>query len=299
MLQQRDDLSVVAEAADGAEAVQLTRDLKPDLVLLDIGLPKLNGLDAARQIRTLVPGTKLLFLSLEAFPDTVSEAFGLGGAGYVHKLRAQTDLLPAIEAVLAGTRFVGSDVAFIDRDSYARHEVCLYSHDGDLLDGVTHFLFAALATGNPAIVLATRSHSEALVQRLEEKGFHIEDAIRKGTYVPLDADTMLSRIMVNGAPDLDAFLKGLAGLIEAAALASKIQSPRVAIFGECVGLLSSQGNMEAAIQIERTGNELLKTRDVDILCAYPLNAFHPQRNDVALREICAQHTAVRSHCGDA
>jgi DNA-binding NarL/FixJ family response regulator len=82
-------------------------ELKPDLILLDIGLPKLNGIDAARLIRRLVPESKILFLSQETSAEVVQEALNLGALGYVVKGRAGIDLLPAVEAVILDQEFVG------------------------------------------------------------------------------------------------------------------------------------------------------------------------------------------------
>jgi CheY-like chemotaxis protein len=96
-------------AADGLEAVQKAQELQPDLILLDIGLPKLHGLEVARRVRTLIPATRILFVSALSDPDVVGEALNLG-SGYVHKPSVQSDLLPAIEAVLKGERFVSRDL---------------------------------------------------------------------------------------------------------------------------------------------------------------------------------------------
>lgn len=99
----------VEVAADGLEAVQKAQELRPDLILLDIGLPKLNGIEVARRVRTLIPATRILFVSALSDPDVVGEALNLG-LGYVHKPSVQSDLLPAIEAVLSGQRFVSRDL---------------------------------------------------------------------------------------------------------------------------------------------------------------------------------------------
>lgn len=101
------DLHVVGEVSDGSEAVQKAVELKPDLILLDIGLPTLNGIEAARQIRELVPESRIIFLSQESSPDVVEEALTLGARGYLIKVRAGSELLAAVEAVISGQRFVG------------------------------------------------------------------------------------------------------------------------------------------------------------------------------------------------
>ena len=105
-LTQRPNLQVIGEASDGLEAVQKTEALKPDLILLDIGLPRLNGIEAGRRIRQLSPKSKIVFVSQESAPDIVQEALDSGASGYVWKTRSTTDLLAAIDAVLDGRRFV-------------------------------------------------------------------------------------------------------------------------------------------------------------------------------------------------
>jgi DNA-binding NarL/FixJ family response regulator len=100
------ELQIICEASDGLEAVQKAEELKPDLILLDIGLPKLNGIQAARQIRKLAPSSKILFLSQESSADVVQEALGLGAMGYVVKAHAGSELLTAVEAVRQGRQFV-------------------------------------------------------------------------------------------------------------------------------------------------------------------------------------------------
>jgi len=107
-LAKRCDLEVVCEVSDGLEAVQKAEELKPDLILLDIGLPTLNGIDAARRIRELAPESKIIFLSQESSADVVEEALSLGARGYVVKTRVASDLLPAVEAAVMEKQFIAS-----------------------------------------------------------------------------------------------------------------------------------------------------------------------------------------------
>ena len=106
LLRARLEWQVIAEAPDGSDAVQKAKDLKPDLVLLDINLPKLNGIEVARRIRQLSPGSKIVFLTQDCDPDVVQAALRTGANGYLYKAHAQSDLLLAIEAVLRGEQFV-------------------------------------------------------------------------------------------------------------------------------------------------------------------------------------------------
>lgn len=107
-LEKRPELQVICEVSDGLQAVQEAEELKPDLILLDIGLPTLNGIEAARQIRNLASESKIIFVSQESSADVVQEALSVGAWGYVLKTRAESDLLAAVEAVLSGKQFVSS-----------------------------------------------------------------------------------------------------------------------------------------------------------------------------------------------
>jgi len=105
-LAERPNVQVIGEVADGLEGVRKAELLEPDLVLLDIGLPMLNGIEAARQIRKLAPESKIIFLSQESSCEVVQEALNVGAWGYVVKTRTATDLLAAVDAVLGGRQFV-------------------------------------------------------------------------------------------------------------------------------------------------------------------------------------------------
>jgi len=106
ILAERPDVQVIGEVADGLEGVQKAELLEPDLVLLDIGLPTLNGFEAARQIRKLAPASKIIFVSQESSCEVVQEALNAGAWGYVVKTKAAIDLLAAVDAVLECRHFV-------------------------------------------------------------------------------------------------------------------------------------------------------------------------------------------------
>ena len=105
LLHERPDLQVICGVSDGLQAVEKAQQLKPDLILMDIGLPGLNGIEAARRILTLVPGSKIIFLTQESSPEVIDEAISLGAWGYVLKIQAEADLLAAVDAVLQGKQF--------------------------------------------------------------------------------------------------------------------------------------------------------------------------------------------------
>jgi DNA-binding NarL/FixJ family response regulator len=114
----------LSEAADGLEAIQKAKEFEPDLILLDIGMPGLNGIEVAKRILKFTVPPKILFLSLESSPDVVCAALSLGAQGYVHKPRAQSDLLPAIGAVLNGGHFVSRGLGVsLDGNGHAGHRL--------------------------------------------------------------------------------------------------------------------------------------------------------------------------------
>jgi DNA-binding NarL/FixJ family response regulator len=102
------DVRVIGEASDGLEALQMAVELRPDLILLEIGLPSLNGVEVARQMRSLAPESIIIFLTQESSADVVQEALTLGARGYVTKTKAPVDLFAAVEAVLSGNTFVSN-----------------------------------------------------------------------------------------------------------------------------------------------------------------------------------------------
>jgi PAS domain S-box-containing protein len=111
LLQERPGVQII-EASNGLDGVEKAKELHPDLILFDIGLPKLNGIEAAKAVREFAPDIKLLFITQESSSDVVRETFRIGGQAYVHKSYASSDLMPAIEAVLEGRPFIGNGLEF-------------------------------------------------------------------------------------------------------------------------------------------------------------------------------------------
>ncbi len=318
-MQSKAGLQVICEVADGSEAVQKAREIQPDLILLDIGLPSLNGIEAARQIRTLSPQSKILFISENQASDVIEEALRTGAHGYVVKSDAASDLLPAVESVLQGKQFVSGSASvqlgstletgrqegpfsgkkLASRSSHnaavvGHHEVVFYSDDGQLLDRLSQFIAAAFKAGNAAIVVATESHREGLVRRLQAYGLDVAAVIEQGRYIALDAADTLSTFVVNGALDSVRFLESYGNLILKAANAAQGEYPRVALFAEAADLLWERGGLEIVIQDEVLGNQLMKRFDIDILCGYCLGNIEGGKDGEAFQRICAEHSAVFS-----
>ena len=294
-LQKRADFQVIGEASDGLEAAQKAQDLQPGLILLDVSLPRLNGLEAAARIRRVAPLAKILFVSQEFSFEMVEVALRLGAMGYVHKLRAGSDLLPGTEAILRGKYFVsgimkgGPGGAGVDRPA-VRHEVQFCSDDETFLESSTDFIAASLKGGKAAIVIANESHRVGVLKALNGRSLDVEEAIKRRLLTPLDDAKALSAIMVNDMPDPARFFDAGDGLIEVAAeAATRNEFPRVAVCRECPTVLLA-GEMPAVLQLEQLWNIKARTSTLDILCVYPSADFENHKG--IFQSICAEHSSI-------
>jgi DNA-binding NarL/FixJ family response regulator len=314
-LGKRPDWQVIGEASDGLEAVHKAEELQPDLILLDIGLPCLNGIEAARRIRKLSSKSKILFVSQESSVDVVQETFSLGALGYIVKTHAGSELLAAVEAVCRGRRFVSaglsgheftnaSDSQTLERlcrnealpslvprktEVTRSHEVEFYSDDEAFVVGFTDFTEAALNAGKALIVVATESHRKSLLQRLQAQGVDITAAIEQGRYLPLDVADTLSTFMGDELPDPVRFFGVVGDLIATAARATAGEQSRVAICGECASILWAQGKADAAIEVEQLCNQLTKQYEMDILCGFSLSSFYREEDKQVFQRICSKN----------
>jgi CheY-like chemotaxis protein len=312
MLRINPHIQFITEVEDGLQAVEKARELQPDLILTDIGLPGLNGIEAARRIKRLSPRSKLIFVSQESAFDVVREAFEAGASGYVVKTDAAAELLTALDAVLAGKHFVGN--RFADRDlvgateeripeptiptgsprlhSRSLHEVVFYSDQSSFLETISQFLGPALNAGDATVVVLTNSKREALVHRLQTMGLDTPTLIEEGRYVSLDPTQMLAAFMIEGVPERNRFQKFAKDIIQTAAKALKREHTRVVICGEGAPLLWSQGNAEAAVKLEQLWNEIAQSNAIHCLCAYPLASFEGAVGRNVQEQVRHEHSGV-------
>ena len=120
ILEENRDWQVVAEAGDGREAVRLAGDLQPDVAILDIGMPLLNGIEATRQIGRRAPEVRILILSMHSDEAYIIQALQAGARGYLLKDTADAELIDAVQAVTRGKSFFSPAVARVMLDDYVR-----------------------------------------------------------------------------------------------------------------------------------------------------------------------------------
>jgi two-component system, NarL family, response regulator NreC len=118
ILEAEKDFQIVGEASDGQAALQIVQHLKPDILLLDLVLPKLNGLDVARSVHNISPGTQVIVLSMHSNEAYVVDALKIGVAGYVLKDKATEEILEAIRYVLEGERYLSPPISGRVIESY-------------------------------------------------------------------------------------------------------------------------------------------------------------------------------------
>ena len=286
-LRKRPELDIVGEVSDGLEAVYKAEELQPDLIVLDVGLPSLNGIEAGRRIRKVSPKSKILFVSQESSADVVQEALSLGAQAYLVKAHAGNELLAAVEAVCQGRRFLSSSIAGQGLRNTARnHDVEFYPDDAAFVVGFARFIKVGLETGGAVIAVTTDSHQKGLLQKLREDGVDIDAAIKAGTYLPSDVANTLSAFMVNDVPDPVRFFEIAGDLIATAARTTS--SGHVALCGECGSILWAQGNADAAIQTEQLCNQLAKQYDIEILCGFSLSSFYREEDKQVFEKICRE-----------
>jgi len=293
---------IVAEVSDGADAVQKAAALRPDLILLDIGLPTLNGIEAAHRILENDPDARILFVSEHRSWDVAEAALTTGARGYVIKSDAVRELLPAMNTIVNGMRFVsaalGGRALESTGEGLARaacvHEALFCADEAQLLDAWVGLTHDALQAGDAAIIVSTAPRREQIRARLEARGADVRGAIASGRYQSLDIEEGMSRLLVDGWPDETRFWDAATSLVMGAARTAQGSHPRVAICGEMAPTLWKQGNVGAAIQLERLWHEVTCTYNVDTICGYCAPAKYNDPVGDVFRELCAVHSTVHS-----
>lgn len=174
LLQRNPDLSVVGEAADGEQTLQLFRQLEPDLLLLDLSMPNMDGLECLREIKSRNSAAKVIVLTMHEDENYIKQAMQAGAAAYVHKSAADTDLFKAIEAVQAG------EIYLSQQDSSLLLQVLL-NHDQDTVDKQA-----------PYVLLSPR---EREVLRLIAHGYSMAEVAEKLSLSIKTVDTYKTRLM--------------------------------------------------------------------------------------------------------
>ena len=293
LLRHRPDIEIVGEAADGVDALRQAEAHRPDIVLLDIGLPELSGMEVADRLRESVPNARVMFVTNESSVEVMESAYRRGARGYVYKPRALRDVVPVFDAIVRGGRFVSGGLERIARgDSLAVHchQLLFWSSESVLVEVFTRFVAGALGNGKAAVSTLTEAHGQSLERSLISSGVDLASAIRQGLYVSLSISEVCASVMVNGRPDPARLRSASEALVIAAGERAASRSGRVAWAGECSAAFWEMGHLDAAMQMEALGDELAQRYQMDVLCAFPLATRDESQR--AVHDLCAEHTSV-------
>lgn len=178
LLEKQPDIEVVGDAGDGAAALQLVRDLRPDIVIMDVNMEGMDGIDATRLITRDYPGTKVLALSMYLRKTYVSEMFKCGASGYILKDNAFAEIVEAIRTVLAGGKYVCVKAAGLLVDNYI--QVGASANAGTLLTERETEIVRMLADGKSSKEIAAITHTS----------FKTVDACRRRIMQKLDISSV-------------------------------------------------------------------------------------------------------------
>ena len=178
LLEGEPNLRVVGEAENGREAVVKVEKLKPDIVLMDIAMPMLNGIEATRQIRKVCPQTKIIILSMHSHDRYISELFGLGASGYLLKSSTGTDIINAIHTALKGSTYLSPSISDKVIEDYL--SLKKKSHQDDLYNRLSNRereVFQMIAEGRSTKEIAeilcvspstVKTHRSNIMEKLEK-----------------------------------------------------------------------------------------------------------------------------------
>lgn len=186
ILNASDEFDVVGEAGDGESAVRLTQTLRPDVVVMDIGMPKLNGVEATRQIKALTPETHVLILTMHEDESYVFTLLSLGASGYVFKRAAATELVEAVRAVARGEGFLFPAVARSLLKDYGANDG-LTERERQVLVLIAEGLTSAGIAERLSISVKTvQTHRTHIMEKLDlhDRSQLVRYAVRKGLIPP-------------------------------------------------------------------------------------------------------------------
>ena len=264
------DFDIAAAATDGYQALDAALKVAPDVIVLDVTMPGLDGFQTCQALEQAGSRAPVVFLSMHDGDDYVREAFRRGGRGYVLKSRAPRDLTAAIDQALLGRVFVPSLTALSRMAGRGGHAMILHEDREPLLNSLAGYFDLALRLGDATCVIADEPTREGLTARLRERGWDV-GASGDRRYRVIDVDEAVSESMRNGRPDAD-LLAGIAQELDEFRLAAG--ASRLTLYGTMVMSLHASGNRRAVLEIERIWGAVARDLPILTLCGYAAACFH-------------------------
>ena len=305
LIESHPDYHICGEAGDGVEAIEKARQLRPDIVLMDINMPRMNGLEATRVIRGEAPDCDVIIVTQNDASVARELARNANANDFITKSDLARDLLPTLkkfsraqpEAREAKTEQGGilqwREVAMENNSNLREtesaagqgepwcdllhnagprdHIVQLYQDQQFLNRAVCRFAAAAITNGEGVILVPTVAHWDAFRPRLEKEGVDVKAAERRGQLTVVDADNLLPTFMRDGMPDSPVFL-GLAQNVISQARGNG-RFPKVRWWGEMVNILWERGDVAASMHLEDQFDRLAHEQDIAIFCSFLMDNF--------------------------
>jgi len=313
LLETQEDLELVGESGDGLDAVRKCLELQPDVVLMDIGLPGLNGIEAARRILASAPAPKVIFLTLERATEIAQEAFNLGAAGYVIKAQTASDLIPAILSARDGRHALRDGIkrnistdhrhALIARAGGGSqgiqapfnkpscdHQIHFYPDEPSLVNGLAHVMAKALQADKAVIAILTERHRLEIIHLLESRRIAVEAMRSEGRFICLDAAEIMRDCVVNGRLDAPRMFDSALEIIES--LREAYPDAGIVACGEGAGVLCAQGHGQAAVQMEKLWDAMGRRFSLELFCAYLMAGDTRSLNSQDYQQLLAVHSSV-------
>lgn len=175
-----------------------------------------------------------------------------------------------------------------------KHIVQFYEDEQSFLDILTGYVGVGINAGESVIIIATNEHLDEIKQRLLAHGIHVNSLLHQHQYIPIIAEDLMSKFMINGMPDPALFNKEIESILEKVRDINSIRA-----FGEMVGLLMRKSNVQATIALERLWNKVCQKYRLSLFCAYPTAVL--KGNEQVFHDICDCHAKVittKSPCGE-
>ena len=281
---------IVASVSDGLEAVEQTIHLSPDVVVLDVTMPGLDGFQAARELRRRGSQAKIVFLSLHEGDEFVVTGIRSGGSAYVPKHRMPIDLPSAVEHVSAGRVFLPSLSSLSAIAPRGGHAMMFYARHEAWCSEAAGLVRVALSRGDAVTVFASEVTRMGVAKKLAAQGLDTTQVIADGRYVVVDAAETLQQIILNGQPDA----QRVAAVVDTleSRLAVSRPAARMTIIGEIAAGVG-RNEPDALLGIEHLWNALAGDRPFLTVCGYSTRRLRDDAQDGRLWSgLCGQHWAV-------
>jgi CheY-like chemotaxis protein len=284
---------VVATAADGRQALAAAGEHHPDAVILDVGMPGLDGFQTARELHRLGSRAPIVFLTMHDADDYVETAMDIGVRGYVVKTRMDTDLTDAVHHALDGRLFVPSLTSLYEvvGDSGV-HAVQFRADQTSFVDECGSFFDRALRRGDQVAIVARQATRQGIARRLSALGWNLQTTVAEQRYSEVDALDALLQSLENGMPTRERISAIVADLERSRRVFAAGRPVRLTVAGEMSAILAERGNAEGAKCLESLWTELTRDLPFFTLCTYPAENFQPDADRALWHALSHQHTAV-------